>query len=72
MVIHESSDFNGTSSDNELNSTVKLKDHSHILRMLNSRDDVDKRLIDGFKITQLYKKGKSVLDESESKHLSGR
>ena len=61
--MHESSEFDNVSSDDELrilSQKMLNESSSHIWKMLNSGDQVDQRLLDLYKIGENTRRGESV------------
>ena len=57
LVLHESSNPNDSSSDDELNLIKKEASYYSFTKMIKSKDKVDRRLLDHFLIKQAHRMG---------------
>ena len=57
LVLKESSDVDNSSSDDELNRKIKEASNYNFVRLIKSKDKVDKRLLDQYLIQQAHRIG---------------
>ena len=57
LVLHESSNPDSSSSDDELNLIKKETCNYNFTKMIKSKDKVDKRLLDQYLIKQAHRSG---------------